>query len=146
MRKARHPMAVGMAFALSTGLLIVGSQALRGQQSPSSTAPSPRATTPPHDPAAEAQAARKVAVDRPEQRLNEHDRSGIFDPRQSPPSSPALDAQPEQGRIVGFDFGRDALDSKRPMQPFEEIMQMDIANKPIGKAAQQALLSARYDM
>ena len=47
---------------------------------------------------------------------------------------------------MGFDFGRDALDSKRPMQPFAEIMQMDVANKPIAMATQHALLARRYDL
>ncbi len=139
MRRHWHP-AAGMVFALAAGFLAFAASALRGQQ--------PAATPPPtpHDPAAEAQSPRKVLVERPEQRPNEHDRSGVFDPVMIPPVSPALNDQPEKGRMMGFDFGRDALGSKRPMQPFEEIMQADLAARPIAMSAQQALLARRYDL
>lgn len=41
---------------------------------------------------------------------------------------------------MGFDFARDPLNEKRPMQPPEEIMKSDIADKPKVTAAQQKLL------
>ena len=48
--------------------------------------------------------------------------------------------------MLGFDFARDPLNSKRPMQPAEEITKADIADKPKVTAAQQKLLEQRYDL
>src|SRR5438046_1430936 len=73
MKTMKHPMAFGVAVAASAGLVILDWQGVRGQQPPTVRAASKAA--PPHDPAAEAQTARPVPVDRPEQRLSEHDRS-----------------------------------------------------------------------
>src|SRR3982750_2979421 len=39
----------------------------------------------------------------------------------APPSSSALDAQPEKGQANGFDFSRDPFNAKRPMQTFDEV-------------------------
>src|SRR5689334_3433756 len=98
MTKVERPITFGMALTLAAGLVIVGWQAVQGQQPPTIPA-AKRAPAPPNDPAAEAQVARKVAADRPELRLSEHDRSGIFDPAKIPASSPALDSQVEKGRF-----------------------------------------------
>src|SRR6185437_11145266 len=65
---------------------------------------------------------------RPEQQLTEHDRSAVFSSTGAPPSSTALNNQPEQGQFKGFDFGRDPLDAKHPMQTLQEIMQEDMKN------------------
>ena len=54
--------------------------------------------------------------------------------------------QPDQGKIVGFDFSRDPLNATRPMQPFEEIGQADAQAKPQVMAAQRQLLESRYDL
>jgi hypothetical protein len=57
-----------------------------------------------------------------------------------------LDGQPDKGRVAGFEFARDALNAKRPMQPAEEIMLQDIAAKPKVMADQRRLLESRYDL
>lgn len=100
----------------------------------------------PSDAIAEAQTPRPVPIVRPEQRKTAHDLSDIFSASKAPPSSSAFSAQPDQGQILGFDFYRDPLDAKRPMQPPEEIMAADIADKPKIMALQRKLLESRYDL
>ncbi len=75
-------------------------------------AQSPKSTP---DAVADAANPRDVPATRPEQKKTAHDASPLFDPTKIPPSSSALDAQPEHGRIIGFDFVRDPLNAKRPM-------------------------------
>ena len=65
---------------------------------------------------------------------------------QALPASQALPSQPDQGKIVGFDFSRDPLNATRPMQPFEEIRHADVQAKPQVMAAQRQLLERRYDL
>ena len=48
--------------------------------------------------------------------------------------------------MLGFDFARDPLNAKRPMQPAEEIVKQDTADKPIVTNAQRELLQRRYDL
>jgi cytochrome c peroxidase len=74
------------------------------------------------------------------------DRGDRFDASKAEPSSPVLDTQPERGRVEGFDFVRDPLNAKKPMQTFEEIMKADVADKPKVMAAQRKLLESRYDL
>jgi len=88
----------------------------------------------------EAQTPRTVPAERPEQRQSAHDRSNVFQASQGLPASQALPQQPDQGKILGFDFSRDPLNAKRPMQPFEEIRQADAQAKPQVMAAQRQLL------
>ncbi|HEX2230132.1 MAG TPA: cytochrome B6 [Candidatus Binatia bacterium] len=102
--------------------------------------------TPPSDAVQDAQIPRQVESKRPEQQKNNHDQSNIFEGTNAPPSSPVLETQPDQGKMLGFDFARDPLNAKRPMQPAEEIMKNDIAEKPKVTAAQQKLLEQRYDL
>ena len=94
----------------------------------------------------EAQSQREAQAQRPEQQKNAHDQSSIFDAPSVRPSSSALETQPDQGKMLGFDFARDPLNAKRPMQPAEEIMKNDIAEKSKVTAAQQQLLQRRYDL
>src|SRR3954465_1639645 len=94
----------------------------------------------------DAQTPRDVPQTRPEQQKNEHDRSDVFNPAKAPRSSSALENQPQKGEIQGFDFARDPLDSKRPMQPADEIVQKDIADKAKVMEAQRKLLESRYDL
>jgi cytochrome c peroxidase len=117
-------------------LLVFHSGVGTGQQQPK-TAP---------DAVQEAQTARQVQSKRAEQQQTKHDQSDIFTGTNAPPSSPMLDNQPDQGKMLGFDFARDPLNAKRPMQPAEEIMKTDIAEKPKVTAAQQNLLQQRYDL
>src|SRR5947209_3438158 len=100
----------------------------------------------PRDPAAEATAVRSVPADRPEQRLTQHDRSEMFDWTKPAPLSTALKNQPKQGRITGFDFARDPLNSDKPFTMFEEVMKMESEAKPSVMAAQRKLLESRYNL
>jgi cytochrome c peroxidase len=101
---------------------------------------------PPHDAVAAAQEHRAVPRERPEQATTEHDRSGVFDARNARPSSPAFKQQPKEGKISGFDFYRDALNSDKPMMTFDEIMKADVAAKPGVMELQRKLLEGRYDL
>jgi cytochrome c peroxidase len=101
---------------------------------------------PARDAVEDAQTPRPAASKRPEQQKTAHDQSNIFSGADAPPSSPAFDNQPDQGKMLGFDLSRDPLNAKRPMQPAEEIMKNDIAEKPKVTAAQQKLLEQRYDL
>jgi hypothetical protein len=94
----------------------------------------------------EAQTPRVLPQDRPEQQRSAHDRSDRFQATQALPSSPALADQPEQGKVLGFDFFRDPLNAKQPMQTFEEMMQADGQAKPGVMAVQQQLLERRYHL
>ena len=75
----------------------------------------------PGDAIAEAQTPREIPAQRPEQAKTDHDRSGVFDAAKARPSSSALADQPDRGGNPGFDFYRDPLNSKRPMETFEAI-------------------------
>ena len=58
----------------------------------------------PPDAVMEAQTPRETTVVRAEQKKSAHDQSGIFDATKAPPSSPAFQNQPDQGKVSGFDF------------------------------------------
>jgi cytochrome c peroxidase/peptidoglycan hydrolase-like protein with peptidoglycan-binding domain len=94
----------------------------------------------------EAQTPRTVPQDRPEQQRSEHDRSDRFQAMQAQPSSPAFADQPDEGKVLGFEFYRDPLNAKRPMQTFDEVMQADMQAKSGVMAAQQQLLERRYNL
>jgi cytochrome c peroxidase len=96
------------------------------------------------DAVVDAQTTKDVPVTRPEQRKTEHDLSDIFKAPSAESSSPDLNNQPEQGKMLGFDFARDPLNSKRPMMTFEEIMKEDVALKPKVMELQRQLLEKRY--
>ena len=46
--------------------------------------------------------AQPVPADRPEQKMTEHDKSDVFDPKKPAPLTPALKDQPKEGRITGL--------------------------------------------
>jgi cytochrome c peroxidase len=94
----------------------------------------------------EAQTPRPVAITRPEQKKSQHDESDVFKETNAPSSSPAIDKQPEGGRMTGFEFYRDPLGAKKPMTTPEEIMKADIEAKPKVMAAQKKLLESRYNL
>jgi cytochrome c peroxidase len=113
----------------------------------SQTQPTPRREARPlPDAVQEAQTPRDVAATRPEQKKNAHDRADVFSGTNAKPSSPVLDTQPEEGKVNGFDFVRDPLNAKRPMQTFDEIMRADVADREKVMAAQRRLLESRYDL
>jgi len=66
--------------------------------------------------------------------------------RNAKPSSPAFADQPDKGKIEGFDFFRDPLNAKKPMQTLDEIMKADVADKANVMARQKRLLERRYDL
>lgn len=100
----------------------------------------------PHDPAADAVAVRQAPVERPEQRITNHDRSPLFDTTKPAPYTPVLSTQPNQGRITGFDFARDPLGADKPFATFEAAMKKETAARPAIMQAQRKLLEARYDL
>ena len=103
-------------------------------------------TPPSPDAVQEAQTPRQVQVARPEQQKTSHDQADIFSATNAPSSSPVFETQPDQGKMLGFDFARDPLNAKRPMQPAEEIVKQDTADKPKVTSAQRELLQRRYDL
>jgi cytochrome c peroxidase len=100
----------------------------------------------PIDPAQEAVTTRKVSQTRPEQKIGEHDRSSIFAPARPAPINDSLKEQPKEGRLLGFDFARDGLNTPQPFTSFEEIMQTESQARPQVMEAQRRLLELRYDL
>lgn len=92
------------------------------------------------------QTPRTVRETRPEQKKASHDRSTAFSAKNAQASSPAFKNQPDDGKVLGFDFFRDPLNAKKPMQTFEETMKADISAKPGVMNAQRKLLESRYNL
>ena len=131
-------MAVGVVGMASVVLLLVLAVVVRSPQ-----APHPGARP---DAVQDAQIPRTVPVERPEQQKAAHDRSPLFLAPQAVPASQALAGQPEEGKVLGFDFYRDPLNAKQPMQTLDEVMQADVAAKPQVMATQRQLLERRYHL
>ena len=87
------------------------------------------APKPPTDAVQQAQTPQAVPSVRPEQQKTPHDQQ---DPGKTAPSAAASETQPDQGQGLGFDFSRDPLNAKRPMQTVEEIMKADVADEAQG--------------
>jgi cytochrome c peroxidase len=98
------------------------------------------------DPAAEATAPAKVAGNRPELRQSDHDKSDVFDPKKAMSINPALKAQPKEGKMLGFDFARDPLNSDKPMTALAEVMKLETEQKPKVMAAHRKWLESRYNL
>src|SRR4026209_909649 len=127
--------------AMVAALLLIRGGGLGGRGQPG------RGQTPPRQPADavhDAQTPRPAGATRPELRQTDHDRSGVFAPDAAPPSSTALPAQPDGGRALGFDFARDPLNAKKPMQTFDETMKEDVAAKPGVMDTQRQPPQTRY--
>src|SRR3954470_4304583 len=73
----------------------------------------------------EAQTPRTVQATRVEQKKGDKDEPARFAATNAQPSSPVFKQQPEEGKIQGFDFYRDPLNAKHPMQSPEEIVKAD---------------------
>jgi cytochrome c peroxidase len=125
--------------------MLVASVTLMVSSSHGQGTPAPRVNPPP-DAVNAAQTPSAVPLSRPEQQKSGHDRLDLFDASKAPPSSTAFENQPDKGQILGFDFYRDPLNAKQPMQMFEEIMQADIAQKSQVMATQRQLLERRYNL
>lgn len=111
-------------------------------------APPRSAATParPRDPIEDAQQVRDVEQGRPEQKRNEHDRSDAFKPGAPAPITKSLQDQPKEGRLTGFDFARDGLNTAEPMTPFDEVMKTESEARPKVMAEQKKLLESRYNL
>jgi len=103
-------------------------------------------STPSRDAVQEAQSTQRAAEKRPEQTVNAHDKSGIFKASEASPDSEAYKTQPDEGAVLGFDFARDPLNAKKPMQTPEEISAEDKAMKGKITEAQRRLLEKRYNL
>jgi cytochrome c peroxidase len=101
---------------------------------------------PPADAVEAAQTTQPVRETRVEQKVTEHDRSDAFKGPKALPSSMELKTQPDGGAVLGFDFYRDPLNAKKPMQTPEEITAEDKTMKPKVMEAQRKLLEKRYDL
>jgi cytochrome c peroxidase len=100
----------------------------------------------PRDPVAEATTPQPVPATRVEQTIREHDKSPAFDVTKPAPISSALKGQPNEGRILGFEFSRDPLGAEKPFTSFEEVRKKEMAGKPAVTANQKRLLETRYDL
>jgi cytochrome c peroxidase len=127
-----------MAVFIAAGLTLAAAPGLTDQM-----ASQPRA---PHDAVLDAQTPREVPITRPEQRKNDHDTWKIFSATEAQPSSTAFAAQPDEGKMLGFDFYRDPLNAKRPMMTFEEVCKEDSAARKPVMAQQRKLLELRYNL
>jgi len=131
-----------------------GGGALQGREpgqnavvtNPGGQNPAPVNSTIVQDPAAEATGAKKVAVQRPEQKVNSHDLADDFKPGKAPISSQALASQPGKGRITGFEFSRDPLNADRPNAQFAEVMKRESEAKAGVMAAQKKWLEDHYNL
>jgi cytochrome c peroxidase len=100
----------------------------------------------PGDAVQEAQTARPATGNRVEARKSDHDRQNRTSFAAAPPSSKALAGQPDQGKILGYDFYRDPVGAKQPNANPEEILKADRAARPQITNAQRKLLESRYDL
>jgi cytochrome c peroxidase len=114
-------------------------------QPPTSTSTSSKRQAP-FDAVNDAQTPRAVEVKRVEQKKTEQDKPERFAATNAMPSSTAFKNQPDEGKIKGFEFYRDPLNAKKPMQTFEETMKADIEAKPKVMQAQRQLLESRYNL
>jgi cytochrome c peroxidase len=125
--------------------MLVTSVTLMVSSSHGQGTPAPRVNPPP-DAVNAAQTPSDVPLTRPEQQKSGHDRLDLFDASKALPSSTAFENQPDKGQILGFDFYRDPLNAKQPMQTFEEVMQADIAQKGQVMTTHRQLLERRYNL
>src|SRR5215469_9700581 len=93
-----------------------------------------------------AQEPTPIQTKRPEQQKTAHDNSSVFDELHAMASSPAFRNQPGEGKVSGFDFYRDPLNSSHPYENPDAIMQRLSAQKPSVMAIQRKLLESRYDL
>jgi cytochrome c peroxidase len=138
MIRGTRAVAVAAALALSGAMTLVAFSQDRPARA-GGAAPLPDAVQ-------DAQTAREVSRDRPEQKLGEQDNADRFKAANAAPSSEVLESQPQKGQVTGFDFYRDPLDAKTPGQSPDDIVKADMAAKPGVMAAQQKLLESRYNL
>lgn len=100
----------------------------------------------PRDAVAEAQQPSPAPIERVEQRKTAHDQSPDLKAPNAKPSSPVFKTQPKEGKNSGFDLYRDPLNSDRPLENPDDIVQKLTADKPRVMDAQRKLLESRYNL
>jgi hypothetical protein len=98
----------------------------------------------PHDAIADAQTAKEVPEERPEQKKTAHDRCDSFAPSKALPTSGALKNQTDQGQFLGFDLYKDPVGAMKPGMTFNDLYNALTAAKPKVMDAQRQLLESRY--
>ena len=141
---SRIGLAAVFAAGVLFGSLVLTADSGQDAQPKSKATEQPKGKAP--DPAADAVATQPPKGDRPELRVTEHDRDPAFDWTKPAPLSPALKNQPNEGRILGFEFSRDPLGAPKPFTKFEEVMKKEAEAKPKVTADQRKLLEGRYDL
>jgi cytochrome c peroxidase len=121
--------------AIAAAAVFVISASVEGQRT---SAPGGAAV--PVDAVAQAQAPAQGLTSAPP------DASKAFDGSNALPSSDAFSDQPDHGKATGFDFARDPLNAKKPMETFDDIMKADVSAKPKVMGTQESLLQKRYDL
>lgn len=134
----KHATAI-CSFLLAAGCVLTAAES-RAQ---SKTPPERKV---PHDAVLDAQTPRDVPKKRPEQQKNQHDQSDVFSATNADPSSTAFKRQPDDGKVLGFEFYRDPLNAKKPMTTFQEVYQADVADKAKVMDTQRSLLELRYNL
>src|SRR5215471_12284897 len=99
--------------AISCGLLVGNILFVASAQAPSPAQAQQQGRL---DAVVRAQEPMPVQTKRPEQQKTAHDTSNVFDESHAEPSSPAFRNQPGEGKVSGFDFYRDPLNSDRPYE------------------------------
>jgi cytochrome c peroxidase len=127
-----------LGFAAGSLVLLVPAKQAGSKPSPESSAPA--------DAIAEAQTPRDVPEERPEQKKTEHDRSDIFAPAKSLPSSEALADQTDHGQMLGFDLYLDPVGASKPGMTFDDVFKSLTTAKPKVMETQRKLLESRYHL
>src|SRR5215471_2370928 len=109
-------MLAKLAIAIACGLLTVycGNLLFLASAQTQSPTPEQRQQQGQLDAVVRAQEPTPIQMKRPEQQKTAHDRSDVFEESHAMPSSPAFRNQPGQGKVSGFDFYRDPLNSRHP--------------------------------
>ena len=100
------------AATLSIAAVLGGFAVWAGAQDPGRKPIDPnsqKASAAPFDAVADAQQSQPPSGDRPEQKKQPQDQGEKFDAGKAPPVSTALEQQPDEGKIKGFDFYHDPL-------------------------------------
>jgi len=133
---------LGLVVTFAAGLLVSGVVLNAKPQDP----PGGQGKQKAPDPGGEVTTNRPPQGDRPELKQTEHDKSEKFDWTKPAPLTKALKQQPKEGRLAGFDFGRDPLGAEKPFTTFAEVMKKESEAKAGVMDAHRKLLEARYDL
>ena len=127
--------------SLAVAAAYCGSRATNGQDRETSPKPQPGP-----DAVQQTQTPRPPRGTKVEQQQSAEDLSEKFIWYRAVPASPVFKSQPKEGKVNGFDFVRDGLNTPQPYVPFDDIMTAEATQKPKVMAAQRKLLGARYDL